>query len=290
MRDSQTTINKEVLACIDGSRYSHAVCDYASWVSVRTGAPLTLLHNIERSANPELSDLSGAIGLDSRQSLLEELTEVESRRSRLMLEQGKHMLEAAKARAIKAGVAEPTTKQRHDWLTESLVAMEENIRVVVLGIRGEAHEEDDLHLGAQLESSIRALHRPILVVNSEFKEPKNVMLAYDGSEASEKALELSANSPLFRGLPIHLVTVGDSARGQSTQHHAAKVLEDAGHEVIASFLEGEPSESLVQYQATHSIDLILMGAFSHTRIRELVLGSLTAKMLINAKMPLLLLR
>lgn len=46
----------------------------------------------------------------------------------------------------------------------------------------------------------------------------------------------------------------------------------------------------MSYQAEHDIDLTLMGAFSHTRLRELVLGSLTAKVLLKSNKPLLLLR
>lgn len=281
----------EVLACIDGSRFSAAVCDYASWVSLKTGAPLTLLHNIERASNATLVDLSGAIGLNSRETLLQELTEVEEQRARLMLEQGKVMLEAASARVLANGASEPNSKQRHDGLTESLIAMEENIRILVLGVRGEEHEQDDDHLGAHLEASIRALHRPILVVNSDFKTPERIMLAYDGSEASDKALSLTVNSTLLKDLPIHLVTVGESStRAAQLQANATDKLNAAGHEVIAVSLDGKASDALPEYQAEHDIHLTLMGAFSHNRIRDLVLGSLTAKMLLRAKRPLLLLR
>jgi len=281
----------DVLACIDGSRFSAAVCDYASWASNRTGAALTLLHNIEHSSNAALVDLSGAIGLNSRETLLQELTDVEAQRSRLMLEQGKVMLEAASARVIQAGAKDPKLKQRHDGLTESLISMEDSIRILVLGVRGEEHEQDNDHLGAHLEASIRALHRPILVVNSDFKAPERIMLAYDGSDASDKALSLSANSDLLKGLPIHLVTVGESpSRAAELQSIASAKLVSAGHEVTAVSLEGKASEALPEYQAEHDIDLTLMGAFSHTRFRDLVLGSLTAKMLLKAKRPLLLLR
>lgn len=280
-----------VLACIDGSRYSSAVCDYAAWISLRTGAPLTLLHNIEHAPNAALSDLSGAIGLGSQEVLLEELSEIEARRNRLMLQQGKLMLEAARERVKDAGIASPALQQRHDGLTESLIAFEDNIRVLVLGVRGEEHEQDLHHLGAHLESSIRALHKPILVVNGDFKKPANIMLAYDGSEASSKALDLLINSPLFKDLPLHLVTVGESASNANLlQGAACQKLEAGGHTVTAATLGGEPSDALFHYQAEHDIDLTLMGAFSHTRLRELVLGSLTAKMLLRASRPLLLLR
>ena len=46
----------------------------------------------------------------------------------------------------------------------------------------------------------------------------------------------------------------------------------------------------VNIQDNRDIDLTIMGAFSHTRIHDLILGSFTVKMLLNTKTPLLLLR
>jgi len=45
----------EVVACIDGSRYSEAVCDYAAWLSKGLEVPLTLLHNIEHTTAVDAS-------------------------------------------------------------------------------------------------------------------------------------------------------------------------------------------------------------------------------------------
>lgn len=280
-----------ILACIDGSRYSAAVCDYAAWVSRRVGAPLHLLHNIENRNTPPPSDLSGAIGLGSQEQLLNELIDLEQKRSRLELEKGKLMLQAAKERATKAGVETPLSKQRHGTLAESLIDLEEEIRVLVLGIRGEAHEDDAKHLGAQLETVVRSLHRPILVVNREFKVPQRIMLAYDGSDGARKALEMVAQSPLFKDIPCHVVYVGQE--GESADRllqEAAHQLSAAGHQVVTAQLSGKPGEALCAYQAEQHIDMTLMGAFSHTRLRDMLLGSFTVKMLLAAQQPLLLLR
>lgn len=76
--------NKMVLACIDGSSLTEAVCDYAAWIAQRVDAPLKLLHIIDHHHEAAaLSDLSGNIGLDSQEHLLEELTAVEQQRSKL---------------------------------------------------------------------------------------------------------------------------------------------------------------------------------------------------------------
>ena len=98
----QQTAEPKVLACIDGAAFSEAVCDYALWMSQRIGAPLKFLHTIEPQPVPPVADMSGAIGLGSSEELLNELTEVEQRRSSLRIKKGKLMLEGARARA--AGV------------------------------------------------------------------------------------------------------------------------------------------------------------------------------------------
>ena len=88
-------MTKNVMACIDGSSSSPIVCDYAAWASVRMSAPLVFLHVLDKSEYPVKSNLSGNIGLGSRETLLKELAELDEKRGKLAMEQGRLMLEAA---------------------------------------------------------------------------------------------------------------------------------------------------------------------------------------------------
>ncbi|MEE9413326.1 MAG: universal stress protein [Methylococcales bacterium] len=281
-----------VLACIDGSVISTAVCDYAAWVAQRVNMPVKLLHTIEHPDTTDAADLSGSLGLDAQQHLLEELTAVEQKRSKLLLQKGKLMLDAAKDRVKQAGVSEVITNQRHGSLTESLIDLENKIDLLVLGVRGQEHENSESQLGTQLESVIRSLHRPILVVNEAFTTPQNIMLAYDGSKAAEKAVDMVANSLLYKGLTCHLVCVN---KNENTAHalleSASRKINNAGGiELKTQKLTGKADAALCEYQDTHNIDLTVMGAFSHTRLHDMFLGSFTDKMLMKSFKPLLLLR
>ncbi len=279
-----------VLACIDGSKYAQSVVDYASWASRTVGSSLKLLHNIDQRRDPQVSNLSGSLRAGEREELLEQLASMEEKRSKILMEQGKEMLEAALVRAEADGAVEPTKLQRYGTLLESLVEMEDEIRVLVLGARGEDHEEDSKALGAQLEAVIRAMHCPVLVVNREFtKAPTRCMLAYDGSEAARKALEMLAESPLYRGMECHLVHV---AREEESPvlGEATETLRNAGLTVATASLHGDVEKQLAEYQQQHEIELIVMGAFGHSRLREVLFGSVTHRMLANATVPLLLLR
>lgn len=282
---------RTVLACIDGSAISDAVADYAAWISRCVNAPVKLLHNIEHADAPSVN-LSGKLGVDERDELLVELTEIEARRSKIYREQGKLMLEAATTRMLAAGVIEPESLQRHGSLIDSLIEMEDEIRVLVLGIRGEGHENQERVIGAQLEPVIRAMHRPILVVNKSFDAaPRRLMLAYDGSEASRKGLDMVTMSPLYKELECHLVQVGNnSSNDQRILEEGMATLRQAGLNVSGENLSGDIETALLDYQQRHQIDLIVMGAFGHGRLRELLFGSTTLKMLSTAGIPLLLLR
>jgi nucleotide-binding universal stress UspA family protein len=284
-------MKNRILACIDGSIYSPAVCDAAAWAALRLEAPLTFLHVLHKEQAAPPVDLSGSIGLGARETLLEELAALDEKRGKLAREQGEQLLGAARFRARTAGVVEPEGLQRRGGLVETLTEQEESIRLLVLGKRGEAAEVASEHLGSHLERVIRALYRPILVTTTEWRAPQRVMLAFDGSPTARKGLEMVAGSPLFRDLPCHLVMVGtDTAEARADLDRARQILQQARFETPVAILPGEPESVLSTYQKEHDIDLMIMGAYGHSRIRHLLVGSTTTAMLRKSTIPLLLLR
>ncbi|WP_020682254.1 universal stress protein [Marinobacterium rhizophilum] len=281
----------KVFACIGAMQSSAAVCDSASWASKRLDAPLVLLHVLDRSDHVTEVDLSGNIGLGSREHLLDELATLDEKRGRLAIEAGKAMLDAAAERARNSGVEAPAQMQRHGDLAESLGELEADIRLLVLGLHSTHSHRPGMPVGGHVESVIRTMHRPILVIPGEFQPPRSLMLAFDGSATTLKGVEMLAASPLFRGLPCHLVMVGaDTAEHRAALDGARKTLEKAGFDVIAVLKSGDVEPVLHAYQAENGIDLMVMGAYGHSRIRQLLVGSTTRNMLNNTRTPLLLLR
>lgn len=280
----------QVMACIDGSTQAAAVCDCAVWASQRLGSPLSLLHVLDQQRYPLSGDFSGIIGLGSREFLLEELASLDKKRNKLALEEGRMMLDAARQLAVKAGV-EPTLRHRHGDLVESLRELEGDIRLLVIGKQGEDSGSEVQLIGSQLESVIRTMHRPILVTPTDFRAPASAMLAFDASATSRKGVEMLVASPLLKGMPIHLVTVSsDTHEARAALDAARDKLAAAGFEVHVAILEGEVEARLRDYQAEHAIELLVMGAYGHSRIRQFFVGSTTTNMLRSATTPLLLLR
>ncbi|MCM0611386.1 universal stress protein [Marinobacter sediminum] len=280
-----------VVACIDGSRAAPAVCDYAAWASKHMGAPMTLLHVLDEERYPAEPDLAGSIGLGSREHLLDELAELDRKRSKLALEHGHHMLDEAERRVKEAGVNDVAKRQRHDDLTESLLSLENQTRLFVIGLHGESSSDRDIHIGSQLETLIRSVHRPILLVPDEFKAPQSAMLAFDGSATAFKGIELLAGSPVLKGMPLHLVMIGADTNDRWEQlKKAEKMLAGLESEITLAIRAGDVEPALHAYQEEHDIDLLVMGAYGHSRIRQFLVGSTTTTMLKTAEKPLVILR
>lgn len=280
-----------IVGCIDGSAASGAVCDYTAWASKRLQGPVMLFHVLDHSRYPTEPDLGGSIGLGSREHLLEELAELDQQRSKVALEQGHHMLQAADARVREQGVDDVRQRQRHGDLADSLLAIEADIRLLVLGLHGESSAGRDSHVGSQLETVIRSLHRPIMLVPDEFTEPRSAMLAFDGSATAFKGVELLASSPVFRDFPLHLVMVGPDTSDRWEQLRQAEAkLTGAGCEVHLAIRAGDVEKTLHAYQEEQGIDLLVMGAYGHSRIRQFLVGSTTTNMLRNTRTPLVILR
>jgi nucleotide-binding universal stress UspA family protein len=279
-----------VLACIDDSTISPAVCDYAAWASLRLATPLQLLHVLDKKEFPKQVDISGQIGLGSREDLLNQLTELDEKRGKIALSHGQALLESAKARVLAAGISDAVSRQRHGDLVDTLMALEDEIRLVVLGKHNPGTVGD--HVGNNLERVVRTMHRPILAVPNNFTEPKSVMIAYDGSDTTKKAIDMVARSPLFKDLPCHIVMVGNATtKMQADLAWAKKTLEASHLQVTSAIVSGDVKPALCDYRDAQQIDLLVMGAYGHSKIRQFLVGSTTTKMLLHSSsIPLLLLR
>ncbi len=283
-------MKEQIIACVDGSRSTTAVCQWSAWVAPRLDAPVKLLHTLEKPANTDAGDLSGSIGLGSREELMVELIKLDEQRSRITQEQGKLLLAAAKdlfdSELPNDHAITIKTCLRHGNLVETLSDLEADTRLVIMGRQGEISSQVS-QVGSQLENVVRVLHTPIMVSVGEFNAPQKIMFAYDGSETGKKVLERLTISPLFKGLSCDLVMVG----GEYEQLISAQsLLHNAGIMTTTYQLKGDVEAALKEHIQHHQIDLVIMGAYGHSRLRQFLLGSHTSRMLSQSPVSLLLLR
>ncbi|WP_018915311.1 universal stress protein [Thiomonas sp. FB-6] len=284
--------DNKVLACVDRSHFADFVADYAAWAACRMHAPLEFLHVIDR--HPEIGsgkDHSGAIGIDAQETLLKQITEEEQIRTKAERERGREFLNRLRERALAAGAEAVDMRQRHGGLVDTLVEQEQGVRLVVLGRRGASAESSGRDIGRNVERVTRSLHTPVLTVTEGFKPPRRVLIAYDGSAVTRRGVELVASSPVFSGLQVHLLMCGKAGADADRKLQQARAgLEAHGMNVVASFLPGDLEAGIVRTVRDAGIDLLIMGAYSHSPLRSLLLGSKTTDLLRASTIPTLLLR
>ena len=273
-----------VLACTDGSIYATSVYDHAAWAAERLGgASVQVLHVLDRAAAATPADRSGTIGFDASEELLRELAEVDAERARALLAEAERRLRAA-------GVAEVALAQRHGSVVEAVVEFEAGADLVVIGKRGEAADFAVGHLGANLERVVRASARPVLVASRGFRPIGRVLIAYDGGPAASKAIDYAARRTVLKELDCHVVTVAPQGGGSGALDGPAEALRRGGLEVTAEVLRGEPEQATAAYVAAAGIDLLVMGAYGHSRVRALLIGSTTTALLRACRIPVLVFR
>jgi nucleotide-binding universal stress UspA family protein len=281
-----------VLAALDPSPYAASVATHAAWAAVRLGAPLELLHAIDHPhGKPATTDLSGNLALGAQEHLLDQLASVDEQRGKLAQQQGRGLLDAARARVAESHGIDADARQRHGALVDTLLDLEPGVRLFVLGKRGEHADFASGHLGSNLERVVRAVHRPVLVASRTFREIGRFLIAFDGSATTRKCVDMVCASPLLKGLEAHLLMVGDANPAADAHLDWARTqLQAAGFAPQVAQLPGTPDAVIAQQVADHGIDLLVMGAYGHSRIRSLIVGSTTTQVLRGCRIPVLLLR
>ncbi|WP_431469678.1 universal stress protein [Sphingosinithalassobacter sp. LHW66-3] len=282
---------QHILACIDASAYANSVCDLAAWASRRLTLPIELLHIVQRrDAVAARHDLSGAIGLGVKTDLMEELVRLEESDAKLQIERGRALLAAGEQRLREARATQVRTLHRHGGIVETILEREAEARLVVMGKRGAGHEFATDHIGSKIERVVRASDRPILIASRAVEEPREIVFAYDASKAAERALERLLDSPLFVGLPVHIVMADtDNDAHRAALRGAADQLR--GSRAVRETLRSGKAETVIaDIVAQTPGAMLMMGAYGHSPLRALIVGSTTTAMIRTVHVPVLLVR
>jgi nucleotide-binding universal stress UspA family protein len=279
----------KILALIDGSVYSQSVTGIAAWAAGRLGLPVEIAHVLGRRIATNF-DLSGRLDANARTALLKEMADLDEQHGRLAQQKGRAILDGARADAAAAG-AEVSTKLRNGDLIEALGDLEADAEIVVIGKRGEAADFAKLHLGSNLERVVRASRKPVLVAARAYAPINHFLIAYDGGPSANRAVDYLVSSPLLKGLRCTVLSVGeDTAENRSRIEAPTRRLREAGFEVSSVLERGEPEDIIGGHVESSGVGLLVMGAYGHSRIRRLVIGSTTTELVRRCKIPVLMFR
>jgi nucleotide-binding universal stress UspA family protein len=149
---------------------------------------------------------------------------------------------------------------------------------------------------------------------------KNILLAFDGSNASSKAAEYAIYLCKLEGAPLTFLHILDNikqggviglrarygdtnlidgykrARRQDAEKWIKPIQETATTEGIKStiaILDDEKNskvETIVQFIEKNNIDLVIMGSRGLSKFKQMLVGSIAAGIISHSKCPVLVIR
>lgn len=278
---------KNILIPIDGSDYGKTAIAYGIYIAPKLGAQLTGLHvvDVRLMQGPVFTDISGSIGLPPYQEFLPAIESSLEAKAESILKEFHEQCEAA-------GI-HPETKKITGVIDEAII---EEGRIccdwILLAQRGEHfHIGSGAILGSTAQSVVRRSGKPVLVTPEHFREIDRMALAYDGSAPAKNALTLAADLSARAVWPLSVVIITDDpALGAELSGKAEAFLETREVDSTILILKGKEDKELLKFIREGTVDLLVMGAYGHNRLRELILGSTTSAVIRKSTIPVLLTR
>ncbi len=278
---------KTILVSTDGSPHGDVACQYAIYMAKRLGARLLGLHVLDSRMleGPLMADISGWLGATPYGAQLQQFRT-------LMEQKGETVLQAFQNRCEESGVkAEGWIRMGHP----ARIILEEEARteLLVFGQKGEHAEWIGELMGSTVERIVRHSVKPCLVTPSAFRPVSRILAAYDGSGHASQALHEATELALALKVELVVITVAENEDGGKAERMAqdAKELVKA-HDCQALCLvhRGKAAEAILQSARDEKCDLIVVGAYGHSRIREFILGSTTTQLITKSYVPVMLVR
>jgi nucleotide-binding universal stress UspA family protein len=274
---------KTILVGLDGSEHARTAGRYALWLGERLGATVIGLHvvDIVSIEGSFFHDISGSLGFEPYLDFSSKMREV-------LHERGKVLLQEFADTAAKAAVRADTV------LGMGVVANEiaEQAKIadlVVIGHRGVNEKFSTGLLGGTTESVTRKSPKPVFVSTMAFRPITRPLLAYDGSQRAAAAMHAAAEFCVSLSLPLTVLTVcKERESGDKLALDAQKYLASYDLTSTCQVQIGNPPEQIVAWIKERGFDLLFIGAYGHSRIIEMVLGSTTEYVLRNTPCPVFL--
>lgn len=274
---------RKLLVPTDGSAHAQAGIDYAVDLATQHEAQLHGLYvvDVRLLEGPFLRDLSASLGTAP-------FVNYQNNVSLILEERGQAALGAFSDACKKAGLLHETT-QMTGQVVGSIVEQGQLVDLIVMGRSGEHADWLDGVLGSTTEGVVRRAKCPVLVTDRSQARIDQVVVAYDGSGHARQALHLAADLGESWGGKYAVIVVSDE--------HAERWLDEArsymeAHSIEVEYVsrKGDPREEILGFCEEENADLLLMGAYGHSKVREMLLGSTTAHLINHAGCPVLLTR
>jgi nucleotide-binding universal stress UspA family protein len=283
-------INK-ILIPTDGSANSLTALEYGIYFARKLNASLTGLYVIDVNLiqGPLLTDISGSVGMPPYEGFFDTIEKSLDEKADFILKEFQDHCQSA---GLKFEVKKILGK-----ISPAIIEEAHNADMILMAKKGEHfHLTEGALLGSVAESVTRNSGKPVLVTPANFTEIKSMAIAYDGSPSASKALSLSLELSRQNAWPLSVIIVTSdekkaaslTAQVEEAKKKAAEVLPTADCKTI--ILSGKESDEIIKFINEGNVKLMVMGAYGHNRLRELLLGSTTSQVVRKSPIPVLLIR
>lgn len=273
---------KSILIGLDGSAYSDVAVELGIQWAKRFEALLVGLGIVDQPTicKPEAVPLGGAVYKKERDALL-----VAEGRGKVG-----EFLERFAARCTAAGVA---CQAVEDVGVPYVEILRESHRydLVLLGHETHFHFETSDAADDTLWHVLRSESRPVVVAPAQLHPGRSVVVAYNASLQADRALQTFQTSGLDFGDEVHLVCVDeDEVRAIREAGRGVEFLRPHGIHAVAVGRKprGSIAETILDEARVRQARLLVMGACGHSRLRQVLLGSVTKQTLRSSTVPVFL--
>lgn len=161
--------------------------------------------------------------------------------------------------------------------------------LLVIGRDTEFHFEASGALTSTVELLIAQSSRPTLVTGPTAPRSGPIIVAYDGSAASGRALHIATLLGLFDGEAVQILSTmphGEDARLATRRACGLLELHGVRAEPNAITSGEDPATVVLQEVAAHGARMLVMGAYGNRGWREALFGSSTRRLLNASPVPL----
>jgi nucleotide-binding universal stress UspA family protein len=274
---------KQILVCLEGSASGQSAIDVAIGLGRELEATLVGLAIVDEPdirAGAATGIGGSAFKVQRDEALLEDAHQ-----------HARAWCEAFATRCRDAGVLAITREQRGK---PGQVILEESARndLIMLGRHANFRFETNEHDPRTRDLVLRQAGKPVLMVpEAPIRGGSAVVVAYDGTPASVRAIRSLVASGLLRDRPVHVVSIGDSGSiAWEVATRGVALFDDlgvraTGHHVVSL---SSVAEAILEQRDKLDAGLIVQGAYAHSRFSRLFWGSVTRDMLEKTVVPLFL--
>lgn len=274
---------KSILLPIDGSAYTDAQVKHCIQLAKAFQAKVKVVSIVDI----RIFEWAAAMGADGFVPVAQ--TTVYQQESRKILNaKAEAVLDKGATILAKAGI-EFETEKIDGPPADIINEFSHLVDLLIMGTRGEFAKWKRHLVGSTLDAVIRQCNKPIFMTQQHYEKVSRIIFAYDGSSKSNKALQLTGEAAAKLAVPLVILSVhhNEQIRNKFLQE-AQTYLEPYKIEVELLGVSGNPEKEIIGRSEENKCNLIIMGAFRHSRIREAILGSTTEHVIRKTNIPVLL--